>query len=60
MRRTLAVLVVILAVGTAADVDVHGDTAYLADWDAGVELVDLSCLHLLFADGFESGDTGAW
>jgi hypothetical protein len=45
--------------GIARDVAVAGSYAYVADGNAGLEVLT-SCEDLLLSDGFESGDTSAW
>ena len=45
--------------GYAYGVAVAGAYAYVADGEAGLEIL-VSCEGLLFQDGFESGDAGAW
>ncbi len=42
-------------------ITVVGSRAFVANVNAGVEILDLSgCTGALFADGFESGSTSAW
>jgi hypothetical protein len=45
--------------GNAFGVAVAGSYAYVAEGDVGLEIL-VSCEGLLFQDGFESGDAGAW